>query len=105
MPIRSMLQPILVLPGQEGAGANGTLRPLEIPNLLHHFGGADPHTLRARQSVRQPHNGFFSEQALGVCIGIPLGGVDVVKLKLRAILASTFELLLVAPKPVDGLLF
>jgi hypothetical protein len=83
------------------------LSALEMANLLHHFGGDDPHTLRARQSVWQPHKGFISEQALGVCLGIPLDGVDVyvVKLKLRAILASTFELLQVAPKPVDGLLF
>jgi hypothetical protein len=83
------------------------LSALEMANLLHHFGGDDPHTLRARQSVRQPHKGFVSEQALGVCIGIPPDGVDVyvVKLKRRAILASTFELLQVAPKLVDGLLF
>jgi hypothetical protein len=77
------------------------------PQTSNPFEGDDPHTLRVRQSVRQPHQGFFSEQALGVCIGIPRDGVDVytVKRKLRATLASAFELLQVAPKPVDGLLF
>src|SRR5262249_46724163 len=52
----------LVALQHEGAGPNDALGGLQVPELLHDFGGDDPGTPRVSQHVDQPDKGLLQEE-------------------------------------------
>ena len=44
------------------------LSTFSTSQLLHHFGGDDPHATRAGQAVRQPYERLFQDELYGIAI-------------------------------------
>ena len=52
----------------ERAGADGALSLFQVAEVVHHFGGDDPHARRLRQYVEEPDVGLFQEELHGQAV-------------------------------------